>query len=163
MDKIHNLKIEVTKKIGYPTCSSLACFCFGLTRRGDSDDKKDVPLVSVWLGEVADDNFDFLNFSAKRLLPASKERPAFRLFPVIRLPPPLVAEVLVFLPLVLLLKMPEEVVAALLVALETVLGEAFGDSLEEGDEECDLLAEPSFPDNSTINKFIKLFSAGVYW
>lgn len=44
--------------------------------------------------------------------------------------------------------MPEEVVAALLVALETVLGEAFGDSLEEGDEECDLLAEPSFPDNS---------------
>lgn len=59
--------------------------------------------------------------------------------------------------------MPEEVVAALLVALETVLGEAFGDSLEEGDEECDLLAEPSFPDNSTIHKFIKLFSAGVYW
>lgn len=59
--------------------------------------------------------------------------------------------------------MPEEVVAALLVALETVLGEAFGDSLEEGDEECDLLAEPSFPDNSTIHKFINLFSAGVYW
>lgn len=47
MDKIHNLKIEITRKIGFPTCSSLACFCFGLTRRGDSDDKKDVPLVSV--------------------------------------------------------------------------------------------------------------------
>lgn len=44
--------------------------------------------------------------------------------------------------------MLEEVVAALVVALETVLGEALDDSLEEGDEECDLLAEPSFPDNS---------------
>lgn len=36
----------------------------------------------------------------------------------------------------------------MVVALETVLGEALDDSLEEGDEECDLLAEPSFPDNS---------------
>lgn len=69
--------------------------------------------------------------------------------------------VLDFLPLVLLLKMLEEVVAALVVALETVLGEALDDSLEEGDEECDLLAEPSFPDNSTIYKFIKLFFAEV--
>lgn len=57
--------------------------------------------------------------------------------------------------------MLEEVVAALVVALETVLGEALDDSLEEGDEECDLLAEPSFPDNSTIYNFIKLFFAEV--
>lgn len=49
----------------------------------------------------------------------------------------------------------------MLVALETVLGEAFGDSLEEGDEECDLLAEPSFPDNSTINKYQVIFSRSI--
>lgn len=163
MDKIYNLKIEIIRKIGFFICFFFVCFCFGLIRRVDSDDKKDVLLVFVWLGEVVDDNFDFLNFLVKRLLFVSKERFVFRFFFVIRLFLLLVVEVLVFLLLVLLLKMLEEVVVVLLVVLEIVLGEVFGDFLEEGDEECDLLVEFSFFDNFIIYKFIKLFLVGVYW
>jgi hypothetical protein len=141
------------------TCSSLAFFLFGLMRGGDSDDEA-TPLVSVRPGETADDSFDFLNFSASRLLPASRDRPASRLFPAIRLSPTLVMEVPVFSPtlvmvvpvfllLVLLLKLVVVVVAMVVVALVTVFGDDFGESLE-GEEECDLLVELSFPDNSTM-------------
>ena len=128
------------------------CFRFGLRSRGEA--VEEVPLVSVWLGEVvADNNFDFLNFSASRLLPTSRDRPG--LFPVIKLSPPLVTVVLVFLLLVLLLKLVVVVVAMVVVALVTVFGEDLVDSLEE-DEECDLPAEPSLPDSSTKQANIML-------
>lgn len=91
---------------------------------------------------MADNNFDFLNFSASRLLPTSRDRPGG--FPVIKLSMPLVTVVLVFLLLVLLLKLVVVVVAMVVVALVTVLGEDLVD-----DEECDLPAEPSLPDSST--------------